>query len=499
MAIGDAFIIEDTASETTHSHISPADGGMAGSPLLEEGEWLGQWTSPDLTNPHLGILLMGYSDMLQDDGVDRAGSHFFWTADGFPQLIDGAGNFGYNRGNAGVDTSSRHGTALFVQGNNIDMKIREGIVINGSARVGDYIRNTGDPKGLWAVDMGDAFAGELRDHFFCRSSATETGSGRYGNSPRPIDLGTPSSLSEGSFKAIDSLTNGFTQGTTITRSAGDFTIAANSKVLCVATFQFESSETDRNSVLLRMDKDGSPFTWASAYRNSNASPMLMVNVVIPVITGGSSEIVDFSFVEQVEESTVEIDMIDCSINFYDLTPADMVLLAKTDADVSSITGTVQQVAFPTADEILVDPSFSHNGTDPERIINEAGNITVLAGFNVQCDRSATSGSTRKVPGSQLRRSGTQLQYAIASEYSRASSGSDDQFVAGYSYCAPVTLTAGQYLELDLFDLVGNSAANLIVNATDGAAIYFWAIRLDKLSGGALQDVIMRGGMVPFVR
>ncbi len=82
--------------------------------------------------------------------------------------------------------------------------------------------------------------------------------------------------------------------------------------------------------------------------------------------------------------------------------------------------------------------------------------------------------------SVLRKNGTQLDYAVASEFSRGQQSTQDCFVAGYSYCAPVVMGTSEYLELDLFDEAYATGEDLIVNCTDDKAIYFWTIRVDNL-------------------
>lgn len=477
MAAGDAFVIEDTGAETNRSHTVEADRGLAGTPTLEQGDFSGQWTSPDLTIPNTAPILAGYSDFLRSSGTARSGSVLQFRVGTTNQGMIGGSSWGYNRLSGGADESARHGVFLDDLTANDDLQMREATVLNGSDRIGDYDRSAGDPRGFWAVELPD------NDHLFASLSvAEETGAGRYGNAPRPIDLGTPSALSEGSFAAIDSFNTDSSQGTTITRSGGDFTVAANSKVLCVANFQVDNSATDRNSGLIRMDKDGSPYAWISVYIRNTSSDIMTGSINIPVVTGGSSEIIDFSFVEQVEETVPEVNLEDANVRFFDLTEADMCILGKTDADVTSIAGTAQQISYPAADEILVDSaSFAHPGANLTRIENNAGStITVLAGFTVMCDSTSAASTTRKTPGSRLRRSGTQLDYMCASEFARGNQGGDDQFTAGYSFCAPVELTSAQHIEHDIFDFAGNAAVNLIVNASDDAAVYFWAIRLDDL-------------------
>ncbi len=484
MAAGDAFLIEDTGAETNRTHTTENDRGLAGTPILEQGDFSGEWTSPDLNIPNTASILCGYSDFLRQSGTTRSGSVCQFRVNTTNQGMPGVTSWGYNRFSGGADESSRHGVMLANLTALDDLQVREGTVLNSSDRIGDYDRTSGDPRGFWAIELPD------NDYIFTSSSPAEVGAGRYGNTPRPIDLGTPSALSEGSYKAIDSLSTDASNGTTITRSVGTFTIAANSKVLCVAKFQFNTgASNDRNCALVRCSKNGSPYCYIALYLRNASSDIMSGDIVMPMVTGGSSETVTFEFVEQVEETVPEVDMGDCDIRFFDLTAADMCILENATNDVTTIDATVRQFSFPTADEILVDSaSFDHPSGNLTRIANNAGaTITVLSGWCVLYDRSANTNSARKAPMSQLRRSGTQLDYAISSEYSRGAQSGDDTFTAGYSYCAPVELTSAQYIELDYFDLAQAAASDLMVNASDNAALYFWAIRFDNL-GAVDQDM-----------
>lgn len=389
--------------------------------------------------------------------------------------IKGVTSDGYNRNAGGADESSRHGTYVDVLGNNDKIKVIEGTSLGTSDRVGDYDRTAGDPRGLWAIDFGDS------NYLFASISSTDVGSGRYRNSPRPIDLGTPSALSEGTWKQVTFDTTDDSSGSTITRSSATFTIAANSKVLCFLNYQV-LGVSDRNNLIMQMNVDGSPYAYSSIYNRDGNSDEVNGSITMPIITSSSAVDVEFYFVDQSEDTGVgEIDIQQCSARFIDVTSQDLVLLGKTDSDITSITGTTQQISFPVADEIQVDSSFDHPSGNLTRISNNAGEtITVLAGFTVFTDRSATSSGTRKEPGSQLRKTGSLIDYAIASEMNRGQQSGDDCFVAGYSFCAPVELGSGDYLELDIYDLAGNAASDLIVNCTDDKAIYFWAIRLDDM-------------------
>jgi hypothetical protein len=156
------------------------------------------------------------------------------------------------------------------------------------------------------------------------------------------------------------------------------------------------------------------------------------------------------------------------------------MLEQATTDITSITSTKQQVSFPTADEIQVDTSFDHPSANLTRIANDAGEeITVIAGFTFMADRSDISSGTRKFPVGQLRKTGTDINYCIAGETSRGQQSSDDVFIAGASFCAPVVLGTSDYLELNIFDITPNGASSLVINCSDGKALYLWAIRIDN--------------------
>ncbi len=477
MAAFDAFAIADTAADTAVSHTTEADRTLAGSPVFQQGDWSGEWTSPDLTIPNTAHILAGYSDLLQFSSTQRSNSMCQFEINGTKQGINGATQDGHVR-SSGTEQGARSGVFLGSLTATDTLTIREGTLLNNSVRTGQYDRISGDPRGLWAIELPTA------DHIYCSLNANHVAGGRYGNTPRPIDLGTPSAASEGAFVSITNLTTDESAGSTITRSGGTFTIAANKMVLCVATFQHVSQGADRNVFMVRMDVDDSPHCWVGNFtRGSTAFRAPASLIVIPVITGGSSVTVKFSFIENVEETVPELDLDDAFIGFYDLTGSDIIMLDKTDADVTSITTTPQDISYPVADEIQVDSaSFIHPVGNLTRIENNAGEtITVLAGYYALMDRTTTT-TTRKSIMTQMKKSGTLIDYLISGAYNRGQQGSDGTFATGSPYCGAVELTSGQYLELEIRDIASSVAADTAVNCTDGAATKFWAIRLAAAAG-----------------
>ncbi len=235
-----------------------------------------------------------------------------------------------------------------------------------------------------------------------------------------------------------------------------------------------------------MEVDGSPYCYSMVYYRANYHEGICCDIATIVTTGGSSEDIEFLYVTQGEPAANTMFPIDKSVRMIDLTGQDHVILGKTDSDVSNIVGGWQSITYPTGDEIAdTGGSLDHDGTNTNRINNIAGEeITVLAGLTFMCDRSAATNGTRKTPAGRMRLNGTAIDYMIASEYSRGSQSSVDTWIAGASYMAPVVIPSGQYIESQIGDLASNAAADLIINATDGAAVQFWAIRLDDLGGSA---------------
>lgn len=472
------FIIEDTGSDSAVSFTSEADRGLTGTPTAQ-GAWVGQWSSPELTAPSNGLYILGYSDYLRTNAIQRAGAICQFslnTGGGHANVgMSGATSWGYNRFSGGANYSARHGIYTTLLAEDDIVKVREGTQLNSSDRVGTYNRTAGDPRGMWALNLGTT-----QDYLFASISSSDTGSGYYGNAVIPIDLGTPDTLTGGTWADVTFDTTEDSNGSTITRSGSVFTVAANSIVLCQLNYQSLDGSGIRRNLLMRMDIDGSPYAYSTIYYRNTANEGQVGSIVMPIITGGSSVEVTFKFVNQVEDTGSYISIQDASVSFIELTGQDICLLGKTDTDITTIT-TTQQVSFPAGDEIQVDSaSFDHPVGNLTRITNDSGEeITVLAGFTVLCDRSATTSGNRKNPMSVIRQNGTQIDYAVAGEYSRGNQGDQDCFVAGYSYCAPVVLGSSDYLELDIFDESHATGSDLIVNCTDDKAIYFWAIRVDS--------------------
>jgi hypothetical protein len=474
-AFAEAFIHEDTASATNRSNTSEADVALTGAADLEQGDWSGQWTAPDLTLPETNLYLSGYCDFLRQSGTLRSGALCQLEVNGTKSGIYGVSTWGYNRNSGGADESTRH-MVSFLSGTLNDVyTIREATQLNSSDRVGDYNRTSGDPRGMWSLNLKGA-----SDYLVASSSTTDNASGVIGNSPRPIDLGTPSSLTSGSWKTVTFSSTDGSSGSTITRSTNTFTVAANSVVLCHFVGQFWGAGP-RKAVLVRMDIDGSPYAYTSCYMRNASMDGATCSITMPVITGGSSVDVTFSFVDQAETTTeLHMDMRYKAVSFIDFTGQDIVLLEQGTTDITGIDGaTPDTVSWPVADEIQVDSSFDHPTGNLTRIENNAGEeITVLAGFCFLADRSVATSGTRQFIAGQLVKTGTDVDYCIAGETSRGSQGDDDCFIAGASYCAPVVLGTSDYLELDIKDIAQNTGGCMI-NCSDGSALYMWAIRIDN--------------------
>jgi hypothetical protein len=474
-AFAEAFIHEDTAAATNRSNTSEADVALTGAADLEQGDWSGQWTAPDLTLPENNLYLTGYCDFLQQSGTQRSGALCQLEVDGTKAGIFGVSTWGYNRNSGGADESTRHMVSLLSGTLNEVYTVREATQLNSSDRVGDYNRTSGDPRGMWSLNLKGA-----SDYLVASSSTTDNASGVIGNSPRPIDLGTPSSLSAGSWKAVTFSTTDDSNGSTITRSTNTFTVAANSVVLCHFVGQFWGAGP-RKAALIRMDIDGSPYAYTSCYMRNASMDGATCSITMPVITGGSSVDVTFSFVDQAETTTeFHMDMRYKAVSFIDFTGQDIVLLEQGTTDITGIDGaTPDTVSWPVADEIQVDSSFDHPVGNLTRIENDAGEeITVLAGFCFLADRSVATSGNRQFIAGQLVKTGTDVDYCIAGETSRGSQGDDDCFIAGASYCAPVVLGTSDYLELDIKDIAQNTGGCMI-NCSDEKALYMWAIRIDN--------------------
>jgi len=483
-AFAEAWILEDTASASNVNLQSGTEKSLSGTPTAQ-GDWSGQWSSPDLTVPNDGLYLFGYSDFLRESGTTRAvGTMIFCTdtGSGTTQVTtpNGASSHGYIRDSGGADYAARQGLffadlneddiVLLYEGGRLDL-------YSDTDYYGDYDRSSGDPRGMWALNLKGA--GDYLISNYESDATPINGSGCYSNSPRPIDLGTPSSLSSGTWADVTWDSDVSSSGSTITRSSNTFTVAANSKVLCYMSYAFLNSSGGRRGLIMRMDIDGSPYAYSSIYSRNASSNSGCGQIVMPIITGGSSVSVTFKFVNQEESNTTDVQIQGAEVAFIDMSDQDICLLGKTDSDITSIVNSPQIISFPVGDEIQVDTdTFDHPSANTSRITNDAGEeITVLAGFTVFTDRSATTSGTRKYPMTQINKNGTQLDYAIGGEFSRGQQSSDDCFVAGYSYCAPVVMSASDYIEMDIYDLSSNSGSDLIVNCTDGCAIYFWAIKI----------------------
>ncbi len=484
MAAGEVFIVHQSTVRSGQSHTTEHDSGSAATPTEQQGDWAGNWTTPDLTTPAAGQFLFGYSEYVSGP-YTRAGalSQFSIDTGGGHALvgIEGATSWAYNRNSGGATEASRHGAYLDDLASGVDVKVRSGTVLNSSDRVGSYDHGASDLGGLWGVDFGDTL-----DYLFASSSTTDTGTGRYMNTPRPIDLGTPSALSGGTWQTASFSATDDSRGSTITRSGNTFTIAADSTVLVLFKGQFQG-DGGRTCTVVQMEVDGSPYAYATTFNRFTAVDHQVCDIAALVTTGGSSEDVEFLFVDQQAYATNDVDALLKSARFIDLTGQDHVILGKTDADITDIDNTWRVPSFPTGDEIAdTGGSLDHDGTNPSRINNQAGEeITVLAGFTQFWDRAGTTNGTRVVPGGSLYLNGSQLNYAVASEYDRGSQSSPDPntWVAGFSSMAPIVIPSGQYIESAYQDLAQNGGSDdMVLNATDGAAIQFWAIRVDDLGG-----------------
>jgi len=478
MSAGEVFVIQDTGAETNRTHTSENDRGLSGAALLAQGDWAGQWSSPELTIPSNGLILAGYSDMIRQSGTQRSGAACQFALNGSLTGIAGATSWGYVRYAGSADEASRHGAYFANLSANDVIKVREGTQLNGSDRVGDYNRTSGDPRGLWAVDFGTD-----KDYLITEITGTDEGSGNYGNSPRPIDLGSPSSLSSGSWKKVTFDNTVASSGSTIARYGDVLDIAANSLVLVYFTYQILGVGGRRN-LLMRADKDGVPYCYTSVYNRDSNSDEVCGSMMFLMKTGGSAESLNFYFVNQEETATIDVDIQEARCSVIDLTGQDCFILGKTDSDITDMDNSWRQVSFPSGDEINVDASFDHPVGNLTRIENDAGEtITVLVGACALWDRSGTSSGIRVQPAHQLTKTGTNVDYAIWSEYSRGQQGDDDTFIAGSSFGAPVELGTSDYIELSYKDLAENGGGDQVVlNCTDGAAILYWGVRLDDMSG-----------------
>ena len=474
-AFAEAFFVEDTDAATNRTHTTEADVDVTAAATTEEGDWSGQWTGPDLTLPEDNLYLIGYCDFLRASGTIRSGSLCQLEIDGTKLGAQGVSSWGYIRVSGGADEATRHMVSLYDGTLNEVATIREATQLNTSDRIGDYDRTAGDPRGMWALNLKGA-----SDYLMASSSTRDYASGVIGNSPRPIDLGTPSSLTSGTWQTVTWSATEASSGTSVTRSSNTFTVAANKIVLC--NFNFETWGTsNRKTLLMRMDIDGSPYAYSTVYHRNAAMEGCSGSITIPIITGGSSVTVDFSFVDQAETtSELNMDIIDKWISFVDFTGQDIAFLGKTDADITGIDGSTPDIpSWPVADEIQVDSSFDHPVGNLTRISNDSGgSMTVLAGFTFLADKSVATASNRQFPTAQLKKTGTLVDYCIAGETQRGAQSADDTFVGGASFCAPVVLGTSDYLELSLRDAAGNTGGSMI-NCTDDCALYMWAIRIDN--------------------
>ena len=486
VGVGDVFIVHQSTVRSGEDYTTEHDSGSAATPTAEQGVWSGQWTTPELTLPAAGQYLFGYSEWAESTGTQRSGafSQFSVNTGGGHALVGlkGSTSWPYLRNTQGATEGSVHGVYLDTLGSGDDVKVRSGTVLNGSNRIGEYNHGATDLGGLWAVDLGTD-----QDYLYASSTTPDTLAGRYGTGVRPINLGTPEALSSGTWVQLSFSATDDSSGTTVTRSTNDFTVAANSTVLVNCKVQTSDLPDARRAPIIQAEVDGSPYCYTGFYHRDTANlTQAVADLSFLVTTGGSSQTVKFFAAVDMEPATLDIDIDAKSCRFVDLTGQDHVILGKTDADITDIDDTWRNPTFPTGDEIAdTGGSLSHGATNTSRIDNDAGEeITVLAGYTMFWDRSAGSNSTRVVPGSSLYLNGSQLNYAVSSEFSRGSQSSLDTWVAGYSYMAPIVIPSGQYVEVGYQDLALQGTGNdMVLNATDGAAIQFWAIRIDDLGAG----------------
>ncbi len=479
---GDALLIVDTSQETARSCATEQDRVLTNEATLATGDWSGNWDGTNITMPNDGLFLFGFSSLNAGNGVDRAGAVSQFSLDtgiGFSNVgILGAGNRGYLRDNTPTFYSTDTVRYLGYLSTDDEVKLRTGTLLNTSDRSGSINHDAGDSRGMWAVDFG-----QTRDYLIATISSADVGSGRAGNA-QPVDLGTPTALSEGTWKSITWDTTEDSSGTTITRSGSNFTVTANSKVLLNVMAQGDNSTFgdggDRMAMLLRVDVDGSPYCYATDY---DRGPNLDGNngcaqLIVPIVTGGSSVDVTMWFVVHSSISGFDFNCQDACASFVDISDNDVVILGKTDADVGIDSSTITDISWPVADEIQVDTSFSHPVGNLTRIENNAAaQFYILTGFTITSDRDATG--ARIYPCASLSKNGVDCDSCVSGAYSRGDDNSVNGSVelASMSHATVMQLGSSDYVECGVFN-PDNVSDDSMINFTDGAAGYFWAVRLD---------------------
>lgn len=501
MSFGDSFAVQSTTARTNVSNTVASTETYGSTPQLEQGDWSGEWerqNSNRLSIPAAvagSRVLFGHSKFVRSSGTQRAVGPDVISRNGTELNQKGAGTSRYVRLSGGADEGQTHGAMAwdsFAVAEDDEFSIVRGHAFDSVDRVGDYDKTAGDPQGFWAVhldDTSDFLAAEL-------NSASVSASGKYGNTPRPIDIGpTPEALTSGSWATMDWLQD-FAEGTGISISGGnggtEIDVQADRRLLVNLTWVTDGP-TDRSSVLVILELDeGSGFEVVpggigSTYVRNGSSDIMVGGIHVPVIvsSGATTPQLRVRFVDQCEESgTFEVGIVNAYITIFDLGSRDIVI-AGSDARVTTLNNTwdahdFNQTITEEGTSLEHDPT-----TNNSRITNDAGEtITVLCGWAGLWDRSAATNATRKNPHTQIARNGTRLDYAVAGEFSRGAQSGDDCFVAGYSVLLPVELAATQYIEAHFRCLASNANSDMVV-ANDlwtGTEI-FWAVRMDPASTG----------------
>ena len=489
MAVGEAFAVQETTAETSVSNTTEATETYGAAAQLEQGDWSGQWdgTAEQLTIPaaNNGLpILVGHSKLTRTDGTTRACATDTVRVNLTNQDVRGASTGRYIRNIGATNVGTSNGVGIFEPSTDDTLEIRRAVSFNSSSRFGGYDRSAGDPKGFWAAVL------PASDRLYMSLSATASASGRYGTTTRPIDLGpTPSALDEGTWGQMTWNNDaGFPIGSTFahTDGAGTFTIAANSKVLAVLTFQVDGG-VERTAAVVRIrQSSGTSYEGAavSTYTRNAGSQFMCGSLIVPIFTGGAAETVDVVFADQVETGPPVVDVIAASLQLIDLTKADWVSVASDVRDASLIDGIFKTSAWNQTLREDTD-SWSHDPvTNNSRLTNSSGEtITAIAGFSQFWDCESTTSVIRKIPHSQIAKNGTRLDYGVGGEYSRStdSPSTYSTYVAGYSHAVPVELDASQYVELQHRDLENTTFHNrVIANDLYTGASLFWAVRIDNL-------------------
>lgn len=434
-AIGEKFARRHSAAETNVSNSSATDQAYDTSVFAEGGY---SWLTPEVDVDETGLFLAIHSGITRDSGTQRSTGYNELFVDNVSQGLEGRTDAHYTRLSGGANEGNWLGAALLDLTSGQSLKTRRSLS-SIEAGVGDYDRGLDDPVGLQLVRMPDGNVTHL----------TIT--------TADIDpIARDDTLTRPNLDATDTWTEVDWQNEIVdpdgrwgSGAPADILLADGDKVMAVATFQTEDTDSGRHTIRVRALLDGVPIRHGSNYHRNATTNFEWQTFLFCVEASGAQTLTFEAIMEdtsndnsgEVDEAVIKILTLPAGAEWFDI---------NYDADWD--TPLVSTSATYTAPHNNVKRAMTGWSIDTNGAQNDTGaTVSGLVMANHNWDRDSGASGSRKQPSAMVRVNSVLQAHAIAGEFSRGNQGSDDCFNAAYTLACLVDVPDTQIVDVQCFD------------------------------------------------